>query len=148
MTMKKIRHTIIPAAYLVLKQKDSILMIRRFNTGYEDGNYSLIAGHLDPGESFTHALIREAQEEANIRLQEHDLKTVHIMHRKSGNGEERIDIFFQANLWQGELKNLEPHKCDDMRWFAPEKFPSNTIGHVLFALQQIALGNFYSEFGW
>ena len=64
--IKKIRHTIIPAVYLILERDNKILMLRRFNTGYCDGQYSLVAGHVDAGESVTTTMIREAREEANI----------------------------------------------------------------------------------
>lgn len=37
------KHTLIPASYLILKQGNKILLSRRENTGYEDGNYSLVS---------------------------------------------------------------------------------------------------------
>ena len=45
--MAKIRHTNIPASYLVLMKENKVLLLRRFNTGYQDGNYSMITWHLD-----------------------------------------------------------------------------------------------------
>ena len=57
----KTRHTNIPASYLVLFDHNKVLLLRRFNTGYEDGNYSLIAGHVEEGETFTKCIIREAK---------------------------------------------------------------------------------------
>lgn len=39
------------SVHLLLLNKDNILMLRRYNTGYEDGNYSLIAGHLEKNET-------------------------------------------------------------------------------------------------
>jgi hypothetical protein len=41
--MEKTRHTNIPASYLILMKDNNVLLLRRFNTGYEDGNYSMIA---------------------------------------------------------------------------------------------------------
>ena len=54
------------AVYLLLLREGHVLLLRRHNTGYEDGNYSVIAGHVDPGERVTQALVREAAEEAGI----------------------------------------------------------------------------------
>lgn len=149
--MGKTRHTNIPASYLVLKKENKVLLLRRFNTWYEDGNYSIIAWHLDPNETFTDCVMREAEEEAWIKLDINHIKVVHIMHRKNSkeNGNnERVDTFFVADKWDGEIMNKESHKCDDLSWFDINNLPENTIPYIKFALENIRNGIFYSEFGW
>ncbi|HQK63738.1 MAG TPA: NUDIX domain-containing protein, partial [Candidatus Staskawiczbacteria bacterium] len=118
---------------------------------------SLVAGHVDRGENFTGAIIREAREESGIDLKSEDLKMVHIMHRDSridypqGVAEgvnERVDVFFTADKWEGEIKNMEPNKCDDLSWFDLKNLPDNTIPYVKQAIDCIMKEQFYSEFGW
>ncbi len=72
------RHTNIVAAYLVLQKDDQVLLLQRQNTGYEDGNYSVIAGHVEPGETFTQAIIREAREEANVVITQNNIVSQHV----------------------------------------------------------------------
>jgi len=91
-------------------------------------------------------MVREAQEEAGIKIDAKDLRMVHVIHRKSK--EERIDFFFTTDSWQGEITNKEPHKCDDLSWFALENLPTNIVPEVRQALEQWQKGEVYSEFGW
>lgn len=155
--MAKERHKIVPASYLVLIKDNKVLLQRRFNTGYEDGKYSMVAGHVDRGESFTQTIIREVKEEAGIELKREDLKAVHVMHRDSGEEypqdivediNERLDVFFTADKWAGEIENKEPHKCDDLSWFDLDNLPENIIHYVKQAIDCIKNKIFYSEHGW
>ena len=145
----KERHRIIPAAYVILRRGDEILMQRRLNTRYEDGNYGFVSGHVEEGEAYVNAAIREAKEEASITLQSANIRFAHLMHRK-GEGErnERGDVFFVAEQWDGEIKNLEPHKCSDLSWFSINSLPVNTIPYIRMAIQSVEQGIFYSEYGW
>jgi ADP-ribose pyrophosphatase YjhB (NUDIX family) len=64
---------LIASVYLLFVKDDKILLLRRCNTGYEDGNYGLVAGHLDAHESLTQAAIREAKEESGVDINPEDL---------------------------------------------------------------------------
>ena len=55
---KKERFKLIPAVYLLLRRDEEVLLLRRANTGYQDGKYGLIAGHLDGDELGTVAMSR------------------------------------------------------------------------------------------
>ncbi|MDZ8089199.1 MAG: NUDIX domain-containing protein [Nostoc sp. DedQUE12b] len=66
--MKNNPFKLIPASYLILIKDEKILLIRRFNTGYEDGKYSVVAGLGDGNETFVQAVVREAKEEVGIDL--------------------------------------------------------------------------------
>ena len=54
------------SVHLLLVRTGRILLLRRYNTGYEDGNYSLVAGHIEGGEELKAAMIREAREESGV----------------------------------------------------------------------------------
>jgi len=135
-----------PAIYLYLEKDGKILLGRRFNTGFEDGKYTLPAGHADHGESLTKSLIREMKEEISLKLRLEDLKFVHLIHKTAD--EERFDIFFKASKWEGKLQNLEPDECDDLSWFPVDKLPKNTIAYISHAIDYIKKRMTYSEFGW
>lgn len=150
--MSKKRFTLLSAVHLLLIKGGKILLLRRKNTGYEDGKYSLVAGHLDGEEKVTIAMAREVREEVGIKIEPQDLHVVHVMHRNAttdtGTRTERIDFFLSAKKWTGEPKIQEIEKCDDLRWFPLVSLPRNTIPYIRFAIGQILQKNFFSEFGW
>lgn len=137
----------ISAVHLFLIKDGKVLLLRRFNTGYEDGNYSVPAGHIDGNERATQAMVREAREEVGIMINQNDLKMVHVMHRKKSM-EERIDFFFVADKWQGNPKIMEPHKCDDLSWVPIDRLPQNVIPYVRTAVENYRNNTLFSEFGW
>lgn len=142
---------LLPAAvYLILKKEDQILLIRRNKTGYADGLYSLVAGCIDGDESVTQAMIREAKEEAGITLKSEWLKLSLVMHRRKTLEQnwESVLFFFVAKHWEGELINAEPHKHDDLRFFPLDGLPDNLIPYVRVAIDEVAKGNHFIEYGW
>lgn len=137
----------IPSVYLILEKEDQILLSRRFQTGFEDGKYSMVAGHVDGKETLRQALYREVLEEAGIYLNPAELKLVVVMHRWCGD-HERADFFFKAGVWEGEPKNMEPEKCDDLKWFSPTELPENIVPYIRTAIECYVSGTRYAEFGW
>jgi 8-oxo-dGTP diphosphatase len=136
-----------PAVYLLLIADNKILLLRRFNTGYEDGNYSLVSGHMESGETPTQAIEREVSEEAGIVIAHKNLKLVHVLHRSFKDiSNDRIDFFFTCNDWKGTITNMEPAKCDDLSWHTLNKLPTNTIGYIKQAIDCYKKAEFYSEY--
>lgn len=136
------------AVFLVLRRNNEVLLLRRANTGYMDGLYSLVAGHLDGNEPATAAVVREAKEEAGITVKPEDLTFVHATHRLTRNepNQERIDLFFECRAWEGDIVIAEPDKCDELRWAPLENLPDNVIPIVRLILMDIRDGQAYSEF--
>jgi mutator protein MutT len=132
--------------HLLFFRGDQILLLRRFNTGYADGQYSVPAGHLDGGETVLAAAAREAQEETGLRLAVNDLSFSSVMHRMED--EERVDFFVHVRQWQGEPANTEPDKCDELRWVNVRELPDNTIPYVRKAIQNHRAGVAFQEFSW
>lgn len=144
--MSKKRFKMPVAVHLLLIKDGKILLLRRFNTGYQDGNYSVVAGHSDGDEDVKAAMIREAKEEAGINMVPENVKFASVMHRKSED--ERIDFFFTADSWQGEITNMEPEKCDDLSWFEIDKLPDNTIPYIRKAIENYTSGVNFDIYGW
>lgn len=135
------------AAYIILLRDRRVLLARRYNTGFEDGKYSLPAGHIESSESFTQTLVRETQEEIGISLKTNQAKVSHVMHRKTPT-REYVDIYYVSTDWDGAPKNMEPEKCDDLSWFPLNNLPENTIPYVRQAIEYSTKGIFYSEHGF
>jgi mutator protein MutT len=130
------------AAFVALSKDDQVLLIRRINTGHQDGNYHLPAGHLEKGETPLECVRREVREEVGIEPE--DLIPTTIVFNTSGE-KPYMDVFFVSSKWQGEIQNREPSKCDDVRWFERSSLPTNLAPEVREALINWQEGIIYSE---
>lgn len=141
------RRTAFPVTvHLLFIRENQILVARRFNTGYRDGEYSVPAGHLDGNETVIAAGVREAKEEVGVTIEAGDMIFSSVMHRIEGD--ERVDFFVQVREWRGEIVNAEPDKCDDLRWVNITALPSNLIPYVKRGIQNHQNGVTFDEFGW
>lgn len=135
------------SVHMLLIKENKILLMRRKDTGFADGFYSMPAGKLEPKESVENAIIREVKEEINIDIKNETLKTIQVMNR-NGIDRERIDYFFTVDRWNGEIKNNEPNKCDDLKWFDLDYLPENIIPYIKEAIINYNKKINFSLFGW
>ena len=132
--------------HLLFFRDGKILLLRRFNTGYRDGEYSVPAGHLGGNETVRAAAVREANEEVGVRIEQNEIFFSSVMHRNEGD--ERVDFFLHVRAWRGEPVNNEPDKCDDLHWYDLDSLPQNTIPYVRRAIRNHVQGIHFEEFGW
>jgi len=132
--------------HLLFFREEQILLLRRFNTGFRDGEYSVPAGHLDGGETVVAAAVREAKEEVGVKIGAGDLGFSSVMHRIEGD--ERVDFFVHIYKWQGEPFNAEPDKCDDLLWADINQLPPNTVPYVKQAIWNHLNAVQFDEYGW
>lgn len=136
------------AALVFFRQNNSVLLTRRFNTGWSDGTYSVPSGHIEENENVIEAAVRECEEEVGITIEPSDLKIAHVSYRKSDDGRTYVDFFLVCEKWAGEPRNCEPDKCDDVRWFPVDSLPENTTPIIRAALHNILQENPFSQTGW
>ena len=135
------------AVHLFLIKSNRILLLRRQNTGFCDGMFSVVAGHIESKEHVVESMIREAKEEVGILLNKRDLRFIQVMHRKKED-EERIDFFFECKNWQGEVRIAEVDKCSELKWVKIERLPKKMVPYVRFAIKQYLQGKKFTLFGW
>lgn len=147
--MSKDRYKLPIGVFLVAFRKNKVLLLRRSNTGYRDGYYSVPAGHIDGNESATQAILRETLEEIGAKLKPKQVKMVHTQHiGLKENNKEYLMLYFITHHELGEIQIKEKDKCDDLKWFPINKLPPKMIPYVRDAIKKIKQGITYSEFSW
>lgn len=141
------RNAAIPAAYVFLEREDGkCLFLLRANTGYMDGRYQMPSGHVEHRELPSAAAVREVKEETGVDIDPADLELVHVAYRvRHDERRDRIDYFYRAKRWSGEIVNAEPHKCDGMEWARLDALPENTVPVIAYAVGRVLAGERHSE---
>lgn len=121
------------AINLVLMQDNKVLLMRRANTGWNDGMYALMGGHVEDAENPIDAVVREAKEELGIDVKPENLRPLLTM----AVSPDHIYLYFGCDSWDGKVVNNEPEECDDVRFFDTDNLPQNLIGADKEALDLI-----------
>ncbi|WP_219834118.1 NUDIX domain-containing protein [Paenibacillus sp. R14(2021)] len=135
------------AVHLLFYRNEEVLLLKRKNTGFEDGKWSVVAGRIDGGEEVKSAAIREAKEEAGVDILPEDLDIAGVIHRKNGNTE-WIDFYLNVRAWRGVIVNAEPHKCEALQWFDRRALPEPMIGYIRTAIGKNRGEMWFDSLGW
>jgi 8-oxo-dGTP diphosphatase len=143
---EKKRFTIRCAVYVFLIKNNKIFLIKRHNTGWQDGNFGTASGHLEENETVLQAVIRETKEEAGVDVDKKDLKFILAMHRRSNA--DYVDLFFTSYKWKGIPTDAEKNKSSDCKWFSLDNLPENTVDNVKIAIDNYRNNIMFSEIGF
>ena len=134
--------------HVLLLRGDKVLLLRRCNTGYEDGKLSVVAGHVERGETVTQAALRETREEVALTLPRDALEVVGVMHRNST--EARVDFFLAGRLDDvaDEPANAEPERCSELVWARIDALPADVIPYVRDGIAGVRAGVWFRDYGW
>ncbi|SDX79406.1 ADP-ribose pyrophosphatase YjhB, NUDIX family [Modestobacter sp. DSM 44400] len=124
------RSLLVPASYVFLLRDGAagpeVLLHLRRATGYLDGHWASLAGHVEDGETAVAAAVREVREEAGVDVDPADLVPLTTVHRTTPGGgqrDQRVDFFFTARRWRGEPRVAEPAKNAGLAWFPLTDLP-------------------------
>ena len=108
----------------LIMRDNKILMILRKNKP-DAGNYNLVGGRMEEGETVKQAIIREAKEEVGLVLKEEDIEIVSSLHRICEGGYNSIEYVLVVKNFEGEPQNLEPFVCEKLVWWDLDNLPEN-----------------------
>jgi 8-oxo-dGTP diphosphatase len=134
--------------HLILAAGDKVLLLRRANTGFADGSWSVPGGCLDDGETLPAAAAREAREELGVTIEPADLAFAHLCHHADPDGQARVGVFFAARQWTGEPANAELHKCSEIGWHSLDSLPADIVSYARTGLLAYDQGRAFSLDSW
>jgi 8-oxo-dGTP pyrophosphatase MutT (NUDIX family) len=141
-------YRVVPAAYVLFRRDEEILLQLRHGTGFMDDHWAAAAaGHVEAGESVYQAAVREAAEEVAVTIDPADLTPLCALHRTQNTGlaiDERADYFFECRRWSGEPRRAEPGKSAQLAWFRLDELPEPVVPHELYVFQQLRDGDLAS----
>ncbi len=96
--------------------KENKVLLGKRKGAHGSGSWSFPGGHLEFNESWEECAARETLEETGIKIKNIRFGTVTNDIFKKEN-KHYITIFMLAELDCGEVKIMEPEKCEKWEWF-------------------------------
>jgi len=111
---------------IILMKKDEVLLGKRKGS-HGAGTWAFPGGHLEFFEELYECAVRELKEEISLTEKDYSLIDYHAsavtndFFRKENK--HYITLFLRGKYNSGELKIMEPDKCEEWKWFKWENFP-------------------------
>ena len=123
---KGVDFTGITVVFICHDGKGSILMAKRSkNCRDEQGNWDIGAGSLEFGHKIEDTLKREIKEEYSTDVLGHEFLGFRDVHRDNdGKKTHWVSLDFKVHVDRAQVQIGEPHKIDEIGWFAVDEFPT------------------------
>ncbi len=110
---------------LLVNERGELFLARRGpQAKNERGLWEFPGGSVEFGERLIEALRREIREEYGVEIEVGQLLDV-VDHILPEEGQHWVSPTYVGRITWGEPRILEPDKCTEIGWFAPDKVPAD-----------------------
>lgn len=103
-----------------------IMAKRSENCRDEHGRWDIGGGGLEFGEEIEDAIKKEVKEEYCTEVLEYEFLGFRNVHREhNGKKTHWVTLDFKVKIDSKKVKNGEPHKFDEVKWFTLDNLPQN-----------------------
>ncbi|EKE28901.1 MAG: MutT/NUDIX family protein [uncultured bacterium (gcode 4)] len=134
---------------MIVNAENQILLMKRSQQSKNQRWYWGLSGWtVEYWESFEEATKRETKEELDVEIKIIKLLalTDHIIKE---DRQHWVSPTYLAKIVSWEIKNLEPHKCDELRWFDLDSIPELLTEPARAAIdefkERLKLGLYFKE---
>jgi 8-oxo-dGTP pyrophosphatase MutT (NUDIX family) len=126
------RLVLVPGARLVLSRADGMIFLQKRS---DFGKWGLIAGSPEEGESLSDTMVREAMEEAGIKIERpvpfgfSSNPTLETTTYPNGDRCQFFAMMYACNRFSGEPRITDDESLD-AKWFDIESLPNNCMPSV------------------
>ncbi len=128
---------------VIIQNGDNEILIGK-RKGSHSPYFSIPGGHLEKGETFEEAAIKEVYEETGLKIGNPKVICVtNNLRTYVEEGEHYISIGLFTKEYEGGLEVKEPDKCESWEWYPMDKIPRPHFDASEFVIECFMENHFY-----